>query len=246
MYELVWKSFSFSKCFCRLRCFLSPPRRGRSAPFEGWQRPYIYIYIYMYVCIYIYIYIYVYIHARSPFARRGGGGGKQRYPLLFGVFFRAQDFRVRVSSFRFEGSTVWPNGKGYASARTPAAHRGPAGSFASATSAAAKETIPAVAIQRPRRRHAAEDAVVPPPGFPAPMQDYDDYNNLMFENSDARPPPPVALRRDVVEARVGLCSMIINNHAITIFDYTISYQIISNHIISYYIMLCYVMLSYSI
>ena len=50
-----------------------------------------------------------------------------------------------------------------------------AGSFASATSAAPKETISAAATQRPRRRHAAEDAVVPPPGLPAPMQDYDDY-----------------------------------------------------------------------
>ena len=62
-----------------------------------------------------------------------------------------------------------------------------AGSFASATSAAPKETIPAAATQRTRRRHAAEDAVVTPPGLPAPPQDYDDESNLIFENTNFIP-----------------------------------------------------------
>ena len=62
-----------------------------------------------------------------------------------------------------------------------------AGSFASATSAAPKESIP---IQR---RPAVEDPVhevpevVPPPGLPAPLQDYDKYNNLIFEKTSFIP-----------------------------------------------------------
>ena len=58
-----------------------------------------------------------------------------------------------------------------------------AGSFASAISAASKEFI---SIQR---RPAAENIVyevpevVLPPGLPAPLQDYDDENNLIFENT---------------------------------------------------------------
>ena len=58
-----------------------------------------------------------------------------------------------------------------------------AGSLASATSQAPKEVIPV------QGRPAVEDSgrevpeVVPPPGLPAPLQDYDDYNNLTFENT---------------------------------------------------------------
>ena len=62
-----------------------------------------------------------------------------------------------------------------------------AGPLASATSAAPKESIP---IQR---RSAIEDTVhevpevVPPPALPAPLQSYDDYNNLIFENTSFIP-----------------------------------------------------------
>ena len=58
-----------------------------------------------------------------------------------------------------------------------------AGSFASATSAAPREFNPV------QRRPAVEDPVrevpevVPPPGLPAPLQDYDDYNNIIFDNT---------------------------------------------------------------
>ena len=69
-----------------------------------------------------------------------------------------------------------------------------AGSLASATSAAPKETILAVATQRSRRHHAAEDAVVPPPGLPALMQGYDDYNNLIFESTNFIPLTTTAVR----------------------------------------------------
>ena len=68
---------------------------------------YICIYVTMYVCMYVYIYIYIHMccdvcfvsisfscylfrfATTSPalgFGVRGGGWGKQRYPLLFGVF----------------------------------------------------------------------------------------------------------------------------------------------------------------
>ena len=69
-----------------------------------------------------------------------------------------------------------------------------AGSLASATCAAPKETTLAVATQRPRRRHAAEDAVVPPLGLPAPMLDYDDSNNLIFEITNFIPLTTTAVR----------------------------------------------------
>ena len=70
-----------------------------------------------------------------------------------------------------------------------------AGSLASATSAAPKDAIPA------RRPQAVEDpaheagnqpsvAIVPPPGLPAPLQEYDDYNNLIFENTNFIPLTP--------------------------------------------------------
>ena len=69
-----------------------------------------------------------------------------------------------------------------------------AGSFASATSAAPKEATPA------RQHQAVEDPVrtapevVPPPGLPAPLQDYDDYNNLIFKITNFIPLTMTAVR----------------------------------------------------
>ena len=69
-----------------------------------------------------------------------------------------------------------------------------AGSFASATSAAPKEFI---LVQRgPAVEDPVDEApeVVPLPEVPAPMRDYDDYNNLIFENTSFIPLTMTAVR----------------------------------------------------